>query len=107
MQAQTWRSQQREPQAGCSRLARRRSGDRHAPTLVGPCCITSFRKACCVCCELCTHASCLLSPCRVGWSTQAASLDLGTDRHSFGFGGTGKKSHNRSFDSYGEVSGNT
>lgn len=41
----------------------------------------------------------------MGWSTQAASLDLGTDRHSFGFGGTGKKSHNRSFDSYGEVSG--
>ncbi|KAI7842747.1 hypothetical protein COHA_003675 [Chlorella ohadii] len=43
--------------------------------------------------------------CRVGWSTQAASLDLGTDRHSFGFGGTGKKSHNRSFDSYGEPYG--
>lgn len=42
-------------------------------------------------------------PCRVGWSTQAASLDLGTDKHSFGYGGTGKKSHNRSFDSYGEV----
>ena len=40
---------------------------------------------------------------RVGWSTQAASLDLGTDRHSFGYGGTGKKSHNRSFDGYGEV----
>ncbi|KAL4449436.1 hypothetical protein ABPG77_007080 [Micractinium sp. CCAP 211/92] len=43
--------------------------------------------------------------CRVGWSTQAASLDLGTDKHSFGFGGTGKKSHNRSFDSYGEAYG--
>lgn len=48
-----------------------------------------------------THAA----PCRVGWSTQAASLDLGTDKHSFGYGGTGKKSHNRSFDSYGEVGG--
>ncbi|XP_048858219.1 ATP-dependent RNA helicase DDX1 [Brienomyrus brachyistius] len=40
--------------------------------------------------------------CRVGWSTGQASLDLGTDRHGFGFGGTGKKSHNKQFDSYGE-----
>ena len=39
----------------------------------------------------------------MGWSTQAASLDLGTDKHGFGFGGTGKKSHNRQFDAYGEV----
>eukprot|EP01026_Neomeris_dumetosa_P024664 TRINITY_DN2045_c0_g1_i9.p2 TRINITY_DN2045_c0_g1~~TRINITY_DN2045_c0_g1_i9.p2 ORF type:complete len:242 (-),score=50.47 TRINITY_DN2045_c0_g1_i9:69-794(-) len=41
--------------------------------------------------------------CRVGWSTLAATLDLGTDRQSFGFGGTGKKSHDRQFDSYGEA----
>ncbi|XP_023692056.1 ATP-dependent RNA helicase DDX1 [Paramormyrops kingsleyae] len=40
--------------------------------------------------------------CRVGWSTGQASLDLGTDRNGFGFGGTGKKSHNKQFDSYGE-----
>lgn len=43
--------------------------------------------------------------CRVGWSTKAASLDLGTDRFSFGFGGTGKKSHNRQFDDYGGAFG--
>lgn len=43
--------------------------------------------------------------CRVGWSTGSASLDLGTDRFSFGFGGTGKKSHNRQFDDYGEAFG--
>ncbi|XP_006006210.1 ATP-dependent RNA helicase DDX1 [Latimeria chalumnae] len=40
--------------------------------------------------------------CRVGWSTLQASLDLGTDKFGFGFGGTGKKSHNKQFDSYGE-----
>ncbi|XP_067098227.1 ATP-dependent RNA helicase DDX1 [Osmerus mordax] len=40
--------------------------------------------------------------CRVGWSTSPASLDLGTDKYSFGFGGTGKKSHNKQFDSYGD-----
>ncbi|KAM6954207.1 ATP-dependent RNA helicase DDX1 [Aplochiton taeniatus] len=40
--------------------------------------------------------------CRVGWSTSQAALDLGTDKYSFGFGGTGKKSHNKQFDSYGE-----
>lgn len=66
--------------------------------------------------------------CRIGWSTRAASLELGTDkfarsmwlnylllfvcvtvvfacmltlRHGFGYGGTGKKSHNRQFDDYG------
>jgi len=42
---------------------------------------------------------------RVGWSTTAASLDLGTDRQGFGFGGTGKKSHQRQFDAYGEEYG--
>ncbi|XP_043920740.1 ATP-dependent RNA helicase DDX1 [Protopterus annectens] len=40
--------------------------------------------------------------CRVGWSTLQAALDLGTDKYGFGFGGTGKKSHNKQFDSYGE-----
>jgi len=43
--------------------------------------------------------------CRVGWATRAASLELGTDKHSFGYGGTGKKSHNRKFDDYGGVYG--
>ncbi|PSC75014.1 ATP-dependent RNA helicase DDX1 [Micractinium conductrix] len=43
--------------------------------------------------------------CRVGWSTQAASLDLGTDKHGFGYGGTGKKSHVRQFEDYGEPYG--
>lgn len=43
--------------------------------------------------------------CRVGWSTLAASLDLGTDRQGFGFGGTGKKSFGKQFDSYGEPFG--
>lgn len=37
--------------------------------------------------------------CRVGWSTQQANLDLGTDRFGYGFGGTGKKQ----FDDYGEA----
>ena len=27
--------------------------------------------------------------CRVGWATKAGSLDVGTDQHSFGYGGTG------------------
>ena len=27
----------------------------------------------------------------------------GTDKYGFGFGGTGKKSNNKQFDSYGEV----
>lgn len=42
--------------------------------------------------------------CRVGWSTDQARLDLGTDKFGFGFGGTGKKSWNKQFDTYGEVS---
>ena len=42
---------------------------------------------------------------RVGWSTSAASLDLGTDSQGFGFGGTGKKSHAKKFDAYGEAFG--
>ncbi|KAH9641467.1 hypothetical protein HF086_006083 [Spodoptera exigua] len=43
--------------------------------------------------------------CRVGWSTQAARLDLGTDRMGYGFGGTGKKSNNKNFNDYGEPFG--
>lgn len=40
--------------------------------------------------------------CRVGWATKAAKLELGTDAHSFGYGGTGKKSFNRTFTDYGQ-----
>ena len=43
--------------------------------------------------------------CRVGWATQDSSLDIGTDSMSFGFGGTGKKSHSKNFDDYGESFG--
>lgn len=39
--------------------------------------------------------------CRLGFSTPQASLDLGTCRFGFGFGGTGKKSNNKQFDDYG------
>ena len=42
--------------------------------------------------------------CRVGWSTAQANLELGTDSQGYGFGGTGKKSFARQFDTYGEVS---
>nr|CAB3253876.1 heterogeneous nuclear ribonucleoprotein U-like protein 1 [Phallusia mammillata] len=38
---------------------------------------------------------------RVGWSTDSATLQLGEDKNSFGFGGTGKKSANRKFLNYG------
>ena len=41
--------------------------------------------------------------CRLGWSTGKATLDLGTDRFGYGFGGTGKKSYGKQFDSYGQV----
>ena len=43
--------------------------------------------------------------CRVGWSSELASLDLGTDKFGFGFGGTGKKSNCKQFDNYGEAFG--
>ncbi|XP_077982085.1 ATP-dependent RNA helicase DDX1-like [Glandiceps talaboti] len=43
--------------------------------------------------------------CRVGWATPKADLNLGTDKHGFGFGGTGKKSFGRQFDDYGEAYG--
>ncbi|KAG2489591.1 hypothetical protein HYH03_011872 [Edaphochlamys debaryana] len=42
---------------------------------------------------------------RLGWSAATAALDLGTDRLGFGYGGTGKKSHQRQFDAYGEPFG--
>ena len=42
---------------------------------------------------------------RVGWSTVAASYDLGTDAKGVGYGGTAKKSHARSFEAYGETYG--
>ena len=44
--------------------------------------------------------------CRVGWATMKARHDLGCDREGFGFGGTGKKSFGKQFDSYGEVERN-
>ncbi|XP_050396746.1 ATP-dependent RNA helicase DDX1 [Patella vulgata] len=43
--------------------------------------------------------------CRLGWSTDKGTLDLGTDRFGYGFGGTGKKSSAKQFDSYGEPFG--
>ena len=43
--------------------------------------------------------------CRVGWASRAAGLELGTDRHSFGFGGTGKRSHAKQFEDYGAAYG--
>jgi len=43
--------------------------------------------------------------CRVGYSTDKAVLDVGIDDKSFGFGGTGKKSTRKQFDSYGEAFG--
>ncbi|XP_023349415.1 ATP-dependent RNA helicase Ddx1 [Eurytemora carolleeae] len=43
--------------------------------------------------------------CRLGFSTSQASLDLGTCRFGFGFGGTGKKSNNKQFDDYGGAFG--
>lgn len=43
--------------------------------------------------------------CRVGWSTQGGTLELGKDRYGFGFGGTGKKSTNSQFDDYGKAFG--
>jgi ATP-dependent RNA helicase DDX1 len=38
-------------------------------------------------------------------TAQTAVYDIGTDRMSFGFGGTGKKSHARDFKDYGEAYG--
>ncbi|XP_076296995.1 ATP-dependent RNA helicase Ddx1 [Lasioglossum baleicum] len=43
--------------------------------------------------------------CRVGWSLSQASLDLGTDKFGYGFGGTGKKSNAKEFNDYGDSFG--
>ena len=43
--------------------------------------------------------------CRVGWSTAAAKYDVGTDSQSWGFGGTGMKSHKKKFEKYGRPFG--
>lgn len=43
--------------------------------------------------------------CRLGWATLSSSLDIGTDKNSYGYGGTGKKSHAKSFADYGEPYG--
>lgn len=42
---------------------------------------------------------------RVGWSTRAATLELGMDKQSFGYGKTGVKCNNKQFEPYGEVFG--
>lgn len=43
---------------------------------------------------------------RFGFSSRFGALDgLGADAHSYGYGGTGKKSHNKSFADYGETFG--
>ncbi|RWS29841.1 ATP-dependent RNA helicase DDX1-like protein [Leptotrombidium deliense] len=42
---------------------------------------------------------------RVGWSFDFATLDLGTDRNGWGFGGTGKKSNSKNFENYGVAFG--
>lgn len=43
--------------------------------------------------------------CRFGWSTMAGSLDVGTDKSSWGYGGTGKKSNAKTFTDYGGAFG--
>eukprot|EP00929_Paragymnodinium_shiwhaense_P092489 TRINITY_DN52405_c0_g1_i1.p1 TRINITY_DN52405_c0_g1~~TRINITY_DN52405_c0_g1_i1.p1 ORF type:complete len:525 (-),score=93.35 TRINITY_DN52405_c0_g1_i1:27-1601(-) len=40
---------------------------------------------------------------RVGWAAPTSRRALGTDDRSFGYGGTGMKSHANKFDPYGEV----
>ena len=39
--------------------------------------------------------------CRIGWSTMAAGYDVGADKHSFGYGGTGMKSNSRNYEKFG------
>eukprot|EP01002_Notosolenus_urceolatus_P002891 NODE_175_length_2567_cov_13.285941_g132_i0.p1 GENE.NODE_175_length_2567_cov_13.285941_g132_i0~~NODE_175_length_2567_cov_13.285941_g132_i0.p1 ORF type:complete len:633 (+),score=198.74 NODE_175_length_2567_cov_13.285941_g132_i0:206-2104(+) len=43
--------------------------------------------------------------CRFGWSAGDASLQLGSDRSGFGYGGTAKKSFANVFDDYGDKFG--
>nr|XP_055056450.1 heterogeneous nuclear ribonucleoprotein U-like protein 1 [Misgurnus anguillicaudatus] len=42
---------------------------------------------------------------RIGWSLDSCSTQLGEELHSFGYGGTGKKSTNCKFEDYGEKFG--
>jgi len=42
---------------------------------------------------------------RLGWSSAAGARALGTDAHSFGFGGAGMKSHANAFTAYGRAFG--
>ena len=42
---------------------------------------------------------------RLGWSTAASALELGTDKGSYGYGGTGKKSNSKDFKDYGAAFG--
>ena len=42
---------------------------------------------------------------RIGWSTADAKLALGTDRFSWGFGGTATKSHAGNFEKFGQTFG--
>lgn len=42
---------------------------------------------------------------RVGWALENASLELGFDQFSWGYGGTAKKSNAKNFDDYGEKFG--
>ena len=42
---------------------------------------------------------------RVGWSSTCALRELGTDNHSFGYGGAGMKSHAKTFTPYGQSFG--
>lgn len=45
--------------------------------------------------------------CRVGWSSTSANLELGKDFYGYGYGGTGKKSNNNTFEVYGGTFGNS
>lgn len=42
---------------------------------------------------------------RLGWSTAASALELGTDKGGYGYGGTGKKSNSKDFKDYGSAFG--
>lgn len=42
---------------------------------------------------------------RVGWSTDDTSMQLGEEKFSYGFGGTGKASTNCKFNNYGQQFG--
>ncbi|GAM24791.1 hypothetical protein SAMD00019534_079660, partial [Acytostelium subglobosum LB1] len=44
--------------------------------------------------------------CRVGWAMKKASRSIGTDKFSWGYGGTGKRSHMGKFENYGQAYGN-